>query len=331
MTVTPQTNATLSEIASELLKHDDIVICGHINPDGDCIGSTLALACALRAVGKSPHTLVADDGPVDPSLSFMPGFDELVFASAYDGPLDAFVVVDAPNPMRIGEAASKLKDASSLTMTIDHHAVPERHSDLSYTDPDSASTTMLIWELAKHMGISEDSDDMRRIATCCYAGLLTDTGRLMHQNTNEDAFRAALEMVSCGISPSRIAEMLFQSRTMQSVLVDSIAVSNMLRLGKGNVILTWISLDDMERIGATKNDAEHAIDQIRSIAGVDVACVLKEREGCIRGSLRSSDGTNVAAIAREFGGGGHDAAAGFTLECSLEDAIKTMESRLSAL
>lgn len=331
MTVTPQTNATLEEIAAELMKHGSFAICGHVNPDGDCIGSTLGLANALRSVGKEVHPLVADDDPVSPSFSFMPGFDSLIPASEFHEGFDVFVMVDAPNAQRIGEAAEAVKQRAKLTITIDHHAVPERQSQLSYTDPDSASTTLLIWEIAKMLGISEGSEGLRCVAECCYAGLLTDTGRFMHQNANYDAFAGATEMVACGIPTGSIATHLFQERTMASVQLDSLAISHMRLVGKGDVALSWISIADMEGLGATKDDAENAIAPIRSIGGVDVACLLKEREGCVRGSLRAKNDVDVAAIAREFGGGGHRAAAGFTLECSLDEAISVMEQRLAAL
>lgn len=331
MTVTPQTNTTLEEIAAQLMAHETFVICGHINPDGDCIGSTLGLANALRSVGKEVHALVADNDPVRQTFSFMKGFDSLTPASGFHGDIDVFVMVDAPNALRIGDAAEAVRQRAALTITIDHHAVPERHSQLSYTDPDSASTTLLIWEIAKMLGISEESEGMRHVAECCYAGLLTDTGGFMHQNTNHEAFAAATEMVGEGIPVGIIATHLFQERTMASVRLDSLTVSHMRLIGEGDVVLSWISLEDMESLDATKDDAENAIESIRCIGGIDIACLLKEREGCVRGSLRAKNDVDVAAIAREFGGGGHKAAAGFTLECSLSEAISTMEHRLSAL
>lgn len=330
MTVTPQTNATLDEIAEELLKCDVVAVCGHVNPDGDCIGSTLGLACALRAVGKTVHALVADDEPVDASFSFMPGFDTLLPASAFDGSVDAFVTVDAPNGQRIGEAADAVKAKAPFTVTIDHHAVPERYSQLSYTDPDSASATLLVWAVAKRLGISFESDAMHDVATCCYSGLLTDTGRFMHQNTDIEAFRGAADMMACGLDPARIATALFQQRTEASVKVDALAADRMRPVGD-RALLSWITLDDLQALGAGKHDAENAIAPLRSIAGFDVACILKEREGCVRGSLRAKDDTDVAAIAREFGGGGHVAAAGFTLDCGIEEAVRIMQDRLARL
>ncbi len=331
MAVTPQTNATLAEIAEAMLSHDDFCICGHINPDGDCVGSTLGLYWALKEAGKRVVPLIADDGELDESFRFMPGADELVCASAAGRSFDVFVTVDAPGDQRMGEDAAGVRRQANLTITLDHHAAPMRESDLSYTDPDSASTTLIIWELAGLLGAREGAAAARSVAICCYSGLVTDTGRFMYQNTNIECFKAASEMVACGASPSVIAGSLFQERTAASVAIDAVAAANMRMLANGAAVVSWISALDMEKAGACRNDAENAINVVRSIRGVEVACMLKERDGEIRGSLRAKGDIDVAAIAREYGGGGHVAAAGFTMHCTLEEAVRTIEGRLSGL
>lgn len=331
MTVTPQTNATLREIATALLGCGSVCVCGHANPDGDCVGSTLALAAALRARGVDAVALLADDAPLDPTLAFLPGAGELAFASGFSGGVDAFVAVDAPNEERLGEAACRVKDASPLTVTVDHHASPERMSDLSYTDPDAAATTMIVWRLARLLGLKPEEAALRDVAECAYAGLLTDTGRFMFQNTDADALALASEMVGAGIDPSRIAQRLFQDKTLASVRVDAAAVGHLRLLAQGRAAVSWISLDDMDAAGAEKADAENAVNVIRSVRGVEVACMLKERDDCVRGSLRSKGATDVSALARELGGGGHAGAAGFTLFCPLPEAVETMSGALERL
>lgn len=331
MTVTAQTNTTLEEIASVLLKHGSICVCGHTNPDGDCIGSTLALARALRAVGKDVVTLVADDGPVDDAFAFMAGFDGLAPASSFDGPCEAFVAVDAPNDERLGPAGCALRDRSALTVTIDHHAAPAAMSDLSYTDPDAAATTLLVWRLAGLLGLSADDPAWRDVAECAYAGLLTDTGRFMFQNTDSASLRAAAQMLDAGACPSRIAQRLFQEKSLAAVRLDALAADHMRIVADGKAALSWISIDDMTAVGARKADSESAVNVIRSIRGIEVACMLKEREDCIRGSLRAKGPVDVASLARKLGGGGHVAAAGFTLHCSLDEALELMQDALERL
>ena len=255
MTVTPQTNCTLEQLADALRPLDDFVICGHVSPDGDCLGSQLGLAAALRQLGKRVTCVLVKDEPIEENLlQLLPGAADMVPACEYDGPVGAFVGVDVPTRERIGQAACGILDRAQASFTIDHHAVDERMCEMAYVDPDAASTTLLIWELSGMLGVSRSGD----LVTCCYTGLVTDTGRFQYQ----------------------------------------------------------------------KSDAEPVINALRSIAGVNVACMLRQHEDCIRGSLRAKDDTDVSAIARSFGGGGHVAAAGFTMHGSMQEAVDQVRAAL---
>ena len=175
MAVSPQTNCTLAEVANRMRELDDFVVCGHVSPDGDCLGSQLALAAALRRLGKRVTCVLVKDEPVEANLlRVLGGAQDLVFAGAYKGAPDAFVGVDVPTRERIGEAACALLDQAPFSFTIDHHAVDTTMCDMVYVDPDAASTTMLIWELAGYLGVERTG----AVANCCYTGLVTDTGAL---------------------------------------------------------------------------------------------------------------------------------------------------------
>lgn len=319
MTATPQSNATLEEIADALAGCGSLVVCGHVNPDGDCVGSTLALGAALRSIGKDVACLLASEGGLGSSLESLPGADSLVAAADYAGPLEAFVAVDVPTADRLGEAAAALHARAALTVTVDHHAVDSRLSDMSFTDPDAASTTMLVWELARLLG----AELSPQLAQCAYTGLMTDTGGFRFQNADAAAFRAAADMVEHGADPARAAAACFQNRSLASYRLGSAALSN-LRLLDGGIALSFLSLADKEAAGAVRADAEPVIDDLRSISGVRVACLLREQDGSVRGSIRAKDGTDVSRIARMFGGGGHVAAAGFTIEAPLAEVVETL-------
>ena len=323
MTVTPQTNTTLSEIASALAERDHFVIGGHVSPDGDCLGSALGLAWALRQLGKQVACVLARDEEPPSDLMFLPGADGLVPAAGFEGPCECFIAVDVPTPERLGDGA-RLHEAAPFTVTVDHHAVPRAMSDLSYTDPDAASTSLLIWELAACLG----ADRERLIATCCYTGLMTDTGRFQHGNTDAAAFKGACEMVAAGARPGDIAREFYQNRSLASIELEGRTVGHMSLSGDGEAVLSWLSLADFAECGAVKADAEPMIDLLRSLRGVRVACMLREQDGEVRGSFRSKDDTDVAAIAGEFGGGGHKAAAGFTIHDDLRGAVKPVARRL---
>ena len=327
MATTPQTNADLAAIASVLKGCDDIVVCGHVSPDGDCLGSQLGLAAALRSLGKRVACLLAKDEPADERLSFLPGFADLIPAARYEGPARAFVAVDVPTRERIGEAAAALLDACETSVTVDHHAADFAMTALAYVDPDAASTTVLVWELAGLLGADRAGD----VATCCYTGLVTDTGRFQYQNTDAAALRAAAEMVESGADPAAVSCAVFQNRSVPSALLEARAVERMGLCFGGAAALSWLSQADFEALGAAKADAEPAVDALRSVRGVRVACMLREQDGAVRGSLRAKDGTDVAFLARELGGCGHRAAAGFTLETGLEEATALLERRLADL
>ncbi len=326
MSVTPQTNCSLPELASLLLDCDDFVICGHVSPDGDCLGSQLALMCALRRAGKCAQVVLVKDEPVEQNLRLaLPMADELMFAGEFDGCCKTFIGVDVPTRERIGEHACCLLDAAMDSFTIDHHAVDETMCEHVYVDPDSASASLLIWELASYLGVSREGD----LATCCYTGLVTDTGRFQYQNTDRRAFSLAAEMIEAGADPSAVSRAIFQNRTEASVRLEGIALSHMDFDESLGVAITHLSKADFQAANAVKSDAEPLIDVLRSIAGVRVACILREQEDCVRGSLRAKDATDVSAIARKFDGGGHTAAAGFTLHCSLDEAISLLKKSLS--
>ncbi len=325
MSVTLQTNVDLAGIAAELAERDDFVICGHVSPDGDCIGSQLALMHALRAKGKRVACVLAKDEPIDVRLSFLPGADELVPAGSYDGPVGTFVAVDVPLRDRMGAAASSLLDRASLSVTIDHHANDLSMTDLVYVDPHVASTTMLVWDLAELLGSAPSFD----VALCCYTGLVTDTGRFQYQNTDAAALRAATHMVEAGVDPSAVSRAIFQNRSLASVRLEGVAVDRM-RLGaRGSYVLSWLTRDDFSRYDASKSDAEPLIDTLRSLRGVRLACMLRDQGDSVRGSFRAKDDTDVAKLARSLGGGGHRAAAGFTISGPIEEAVERIDALLS--
>ncbi len=324
MSVTAHTNIGLEALANVLLERDDFVICGHVSPDGDCIGSQLGLMHALRSLGKRAVCLLAKDEPIDVRLDFLPGADELVPATLYTGPAATFVAVDVPMKDRMNAAAARLLDASELSVTVDHHAFDDRMSDYAYVDPSIASTTMIVWELAGLMG----ADRTGAVATCCYTGLVTDTGRFQYQNTDFDALRAAADMVDAGADPSTVARNIFQSRSLPSVRLETAALSRM-RLGAdGAYALSWLEQEDFARLGAVKADAEPIIDALRSLRGVRVACMLRDQGDSVRGSFRAKDATDVAELARSLGGGGHKAAAGFTVSGPIADAVERIQALL---
>ena len=327
MTITPQTNATLAEIADVIRDNDDFVICGHVSPDGDCIGCQLALAHALWAMGKSATCVLVRDDSVGAALEFLPGIDRMIPAQAYDGPCKTFVAVDVPARNRIGDAACALLDRADVSITIDHHACDTAMCQHVYVDRDVASASMLVWDVVKEL-IDEPPLES---AICAYTGLVTDTGGFRFQNSDSAAFDAAASFVAYGVNPALVATNVFQNRSMASLQLGALVTNRMEVLCDGQAAISWVGKDDLDRFGADNTDVEPLIDTVRELAGIRVACMLRDQNGKVRGNLRSKDDTDVSALARELGGGGHKAAAGFTLDFPMHEALEYMKPKLAAM
>ena len=327
MTLTAQTNTTLECIAKTIEAHDSFVICGHVSPDGDCIGSQLALMHALRAKGKKVDCLLVKNDPLPADLDFMPGCDEMIAASAYESSPHVFVGVDVPSRERLGMHAAAILDRCATSITIDHHACDRTMCEMVYVDPDSPSASILVWQLVKMLCQQPPAES----ALCAYAGLLSDTGGFRFQNSTPEAFEVASELVSYGVDPAEIASKVYQSRTMASLKLEALVIERIVTGSDGDFVLSWLSKEDFSKCGAQNGDAEYMIDTLRSLKGVRVACMLREQDSSVRGSLRAKDSTDVQQLAVSLGGGGHKAAAGFTLQCSLEDAVNLMTAKLEGL
>lgn len=327
MTVTPQTNATLVELASVIRECDDFVLCGHVSPDGDCFGSQLALYHVLKAMGKRATCVLVRDEQPAASMAFMPGMDLMVPAASYDGPCKTFVGLDVPTRERIGSAACALLDRAEVSITIDHHASDVAMCQHVYVDPDVAAAAMLVWELAK---LLVDEPPLES-ALCAYVGLVTDTGGFRFQNSDSQAFDVAAELVAYGVDPAMVATNVFQNRTMASLRLESLTIERLQVICDGKATISWVSEADLARFNADKADVEPLIDIVRALDGSLVACMLREQDGKVRGNLRSKDETDVSELARQLGGGGHKAAAGFTLEVPIENAVEFMKPRLASL
>ena len=327
MAVTPQTNVTLDEFAEALGRYDSFALCGHVSPDGDCLGSALALMHALRAMGKKATCILAKPDAVEKSFLFLPGADELVPACDFDDDVDAFIACDVPTLERLVDGAC-VHARAKAHFTIDHHAVDSCIAEYNYVDPDAPATGMLVWQLIAAMGV----EPSQAMAQCCYLALMTDTGRFQFQNTSPEAFELAGEMVRAGAQPAACSREIYQRRTRASLGLEGVMLDNMQVSKSGAWALSHARLSDFERLGAVKADAEPLIDVLRSLDGIQVACMLREQEDVVRGSLRAKgDDIDVAALAQRIGGGGHKAAAGFTFKGSIDEALAQMPALLDGL
>jgi bifunctional oligoribonuclease and PAP phosphatase NrnA len=298
-----------------LRRASSVVVCAHVRPDGDAMGSVLALTLALRENGIAAVPTLAHGSHVPSTYGFLPGYSLFVPVHDLEAP-QVFVALDSPNADRIGDAA-KLARAAETVIVIDHHPDTVPFGDVLVHEPTAAATGQIVWNLVKEFDNPPSAD----VAQCCYVGLVTDTGRFCYDNTTADSFRAAAEMVDAGASPSEIAVYVYQSRSAASLAIENRAMSRLTISNGGRVAYAWVNDADFEEIGALPEEAESLPDAVRVVEGVDVAILLRQAGGEVRGNLRSKTGFDVSAVAQHFGGGGHRAASGFTFSGTIEQLV----------
>jgi len=314
----------LSAICRVLREKDRFLIACHENPEGDAIGSELALALALRKMGKTATVLNAD--PVPANLLFLPGTGTVVFTE--DGSkYDVAVVVDCGSPERTGRICQELRKCP-LLVNIDHHRTNGDHGELALVDPDAAATGLLIHRVLSAMGYEIDLD----VATNIYVAVLTDTGSFHYGSSSPEAFEVAGEMVRRGVDPWAVAEQVYETQSAHRLrllgrVLDSLEVS-----ADGRVACITTMRKDLREFASGKDALEGFINYPRSIVGVEVAVSFREEEGGVfRVSFRSKGRVDVSAVAARFGGGGHRNAAGCTVPGTLADVKKRVHEALAAV
>ncbi|MCH3968402.1 MAG: DHH family phosphoesterase [Atopobiaceae bacterium] len=321
--------ARFNELSDLIDEADSIAICAHTNPDGDALGSELALVMLIRErwPGKLVVGLLADDDDVPRLYSFLPGADQLVRASTYGATPDLFICVDLPIPSRMNNGAAVCARARRRAL-VDHHPCDEAFGDVAIRRPDAAATGVVIAELALHLGIDISSG----LADCLLTAIITDTGRFQYQNADAEAFEIASMLVDAGASPSRISLNVYQSFRLAYLHLQSVVMGRILTFDHGLIAYSYATQADLERTGALAEECDGLIDIVRSVEGSKVALFLKETgDGHVRGNLRSKGSFDVSAVARELGGGGHVAAAGFTADGDIDDVLSCVLPKLQSL
>lgn len=315
---------SLEAISKVFREKDRFLIACHENPEGDAIGSELALALALRKMGKTATVLNAD--PVPGNLLFLPGADTVVFEE--DGSrYDVAVVLDCGSPERTGRVAPELRKCP-LLVNIDHHRTNGDRGELSLVDPDAAATGLLIHRVLSAMGYDICLD----VATNIYVAVLTDTGSFHYSSSSPEAFEVAGEMVRRGVDPWAVAERVYETQSAHRLrllgrVLDSLEVS-----AGGKVASITTMRETLREFAAGKDALEGFINYPRSIVGVEVAVSFREEEGDVfRVSFRSKGRVDVSAVAARFGGGGHRNAAGCTVPGALPDVKRKVLEALAAV
>ncbi|GFN23840.1 DHH family phosphoesterase [Thermanaeromonas sp. C210] len=317
----------VAAIAEELAGAREVAIASHGLPDGDCIGSTLALAAALRRQGAAVTTIIGD--PVPPMYRFLPGSEEVVLPHEIAALPPLLVVVDCTDLERVREGFGERRREVQRIINIDHHVSNSFFGDLNLVDPGAAATGELVYGILKEMGTAVDAP----IATALYTALVTDTGSFQYENCRADTLRMAAELMDLGADMQLIREFLWESKPLLSLRLLAHVLSTLSLACGGKVAWVVIRQEVMVRLGAGPEHVEGLVNYPRSVAGVEVGLAFRELEdGMIKVALRSKKQVDVNEIAGLFGGGGHKRAAGCTipgpLEAAVEKVVKAVEARL---
>jgi phosphoesterase RecJ-like protein len=312
----------IEQVARAFRERDRFLLACHENPEGDAIGSELALALALREMGKSVTVLNAD--PVPANLRFLPGAGTVVFEA--DGAVhDVAVLLDCGSPDRTGRVEAELTKCP-FQVNLDHHRTGGTHGHLGIVDADAAAAGVLVHRVLKAMGHPIGAD----VALNLYVSILTDTGSFRYSSANPEAFRIAAEMVELGVEPWEVAEKVYETQEPARLRLLGRVLSSLELAVDGKVAAVTTTLADLAEFGATKDMLEGFVNHPRSVEGAEVGVSLRE-EGPDRwrASLRSKGRVDVSGVAQAFGGGGHRNAAGCTLEGDLAEAKRRLFAALA--
>ncbi len=318
--------AQMNNIPENLLafinKAERILICAHVSPDGDTIGSALALRGALIKMGKQVEVACTDDVPQ--MLFLLPGVSKVHKpAELANLPFDLAIAVDVSDRHRLGDC-DPLFFSAPHTIQIDHHGTNPGYAQINVISPKACATGVLMYELIHKLGVMLDED----IATCLYTGIATDTGNFSFDNTTSDAFYVMGELLTYGLPLSKLSRILFRERSIEQVKVLAKALSTLTFYHEGKITGMQISLSDLYACGAKPEHAEAIVNFGIDIAGVKMAFLAREVKEGTKFSLRAVEGCNVARLAAQFGGGGHALASGCTMNAGLGEAAAIMATAM---
>lgn len=295
----------------QILKAKKIAITGHIRPDGDCIGSCLALKQYILD-NYSEKTVDVYLEPISLEFQFLNHANEIKNKPDNDRIYDLFFVLDCGSQDRYEPFAQMVKKAKVL-IGIDHHISNDGFGDFCRIDPNASATCEVLCQIFEEDKISKEC------AQCLYTGIVHDTGVFKHSNTTRKTMEYAGMLLEKGVSSTKIIDETFYQKTfIQNQLLGKALLKSELK-EDGKIIFSYVSQDDFDELKATSSDSDGIIDQLRITKGVEAAVFLYPIVDGYKVSMRSNEKVNVSEIAKSYGGGGHIRAAGCSMQGSLEE------------
>lgn len=302
----------LADIAMAIQRAKRVLLCGHIMPDGDSLGSVLALGLTLEELGKK--VTMAGPDPVPAIYHFLPGSERFLVGGPPEGIYDTLIVLDCSVPERLGKGYQDLLSRDTVIVNIDHHAGSTPFGTYRYIDPQAAAVGEIIFDLLHFMQVSITLET----AICLYTAIITDTGSFQYDNTKPDTHRRVARLLEIGVPAAQVNIRLYEERPRAALLLLG-AVLNTLSVSPCEKVC-WMTVnrDILRDTGAGDEHTDSLVNYTRSIRGVQVGLLFRElSDGKYKISFRSKDTVDVNRLAALFGGGGHPRAAGCVMQGDL--------------
>jgi bifunctional oligoribonuclease and PAP phosphatase NrnA len=314
--------ADIAALLAAFRSHSRFLLTSHARPDGDAIGSVLALAGVLDQLGCHTDIVLAD--PVPSIYRTLPGIHRI-----HHSPSASNIESDLNTPAIVLECDSIERTGllgleGRPLINIDHHASGRPFASINWIDEHACAVAAMVYRIA----VAAQVEITPSMATCLYTGILSDTGAFTYPSTSAETFALVHHLADLGANPSQIARDIYFSNPASKIHLLGIALSNL--QCDGTLAWTWVTSDDMARIGAVAEDCEGVVNYLISIAGVESAVFLREVADAsqFRLSIRSKGKIDVARVAEHFGGGGHRSASGCTLDGPLGVATERILTQL---
>ena len=305
------------QVAERIRAGSRFLITSHRNPDGDALGSSLALQGIIRRMGKTAEVIVRDD--FGAPLKKMPGADGIMISdslpASYPDGFDAIFTMECPEHERTGFPV-----LPGPVVNMDHHLGNRMYGEINYLDVDAPSVGEMVLRMNDHLGVELDAT----IATAMYVSLATDTGFFRYSNTTMRAFEAAKRMIEAGADPAEISLWINESNTLGSIRLLGLCLDTLTVNGDGRVATLELRQAFLDEAGAGPEDSEGIVNYGRTIDGVMVSALFKEVPDGTRVSMRAKPGVDVQKVAAVFGGGGHKAASGCFIGRPIDEARATL-------
>jgi phosphoesterase RecJ-like protein len=314
-------DVAFQKIATAIEQHQRFLVATHIRPDGDAVGSLLAMTGMLRKLHKAVDAYCQD--PVPPSQEFLPGSGEIVHGDVDITRYQVAILVDCGDLHRVGEALAAKLSQAPLLINIDHHVSSSPYGDMYWVDPAASSTCEILYDLSQHLALQLDE----AIAAQLYTGLLMDTGSFRFANTTKRALEVAAALVGAGARPGAIAQQVYDSTSPNRLRLLAEMLDTLTFYADNRLATAVLTQEMYTRTQTTPVDSESFISQLRSVKSVQVAIIFRaEDNGTVYASLRSKGDVDVASFAQQYGGGGHRQAAALRVAGDFE-AVRAQITR----